>query len=232
MMSEKSYWTVLILGLIAFIFVDCFWIVPAFTDIGINLFTDSVFAIFTIVFLSLILSIREKRQWAPLELDVRKKLSSTLCFLAWELVYLLEVHDEFVSFSSKMEHQSVPSMYDDRWLRYQLGEVCKRKQVWVSDAGEKMLTSEEFGFKRLRDQLGRYEKILNEMEAKYSSHLRPTFLHSLMRILENLRKIIRAMDIRDQFDTQGEYVGAARWAISDTVKEISEIEKKGLLLAP
>jgi len=67
MLSEKSYWLILIISLVVFLFIDCLWIMPTSRDIGVNLFTDAIFMMITIVFLSVIYKLREEGEWKPAE---------------------------------------------------------------------------------------------------------------------------------------------------------------------
>jgi len=66
MIAEKTYWIILSAGFICFSLIIWTVIVPISPDLGVNLFTESIFMVLSIVFLSLLYDVREERRWKPI----------------------------------------------------------------------------------------------------------------------------------------------------------------------
>lgn len=91
MVTERTYWVLLIVGLVLFIVVDIVWIMPTHWDIGVNLFTDAIFTMFTIVFLTWIFTIREKRELEPVREVALRRLKPLVDHLFLLLQNLCEL---------------------------------------------------------------------------------------------------------------------------------------------
>lgn len=77
MLSEKAYWVILIVVFIGLALSIWFWLIPCGIveyNLGVNLFTSSIFMLMTIVFLSWLFVFREKMYWKTVE----KKVHSTI----------------------------------------------------------------------------------------------------------------------------------------------------------
>jgi len=88
MKSGEIYWVILIVGLVLFIFIDFIWIIPNVRDIGVNLLTDAIFSIFTIVFLSWLFNYRDNLSWKAVKHLVFKRISRQIHGIFTELANL------------------------------------------------------------------------------------------------------------------------------------------------
>ena len=74
MIAEKTYWIILSVGFICFSLIIWAVIVPISPDFGINLLTESVFMVLSIIFLYLLYDIREERRWKPIRDKIIKRV--------------------------------------------------------------------------------------------------------------------------------------------------------------
>lgn len=78
MLSERTYWIILILGFSAGSLVIGFWIIPYGVleyNLAINLLTSSIFMVLTIVLLTLFINLRETIIWKKVEDEVHWSIS-------------------------------------------------------------------------------------------------------------------------------------------------------------
>lgn len=84
MLSEKSYWSILIIGLVVFVSLIGFVLIPlGIVDysLGINLISESIGILFTIVFLTWLFTLREKNQWKIVENEVYSDIQMEMASL-------------------------------------------------------------------------------------------------------------------------------------------------------
>lgn len=88
----ETYWLILIVGFTTSALLLWFWFIPNGLEynLGVNLFTSSLFMVFTIVFLSWLFTIREKRLWKPLEKDVYDVIGIELGLLFYGILDFVE----------------------------------------------------------------------------------------------------------------------------------------------
>ena len=81
MLSEKTYWVILVIGLIIFVSSIEFALIPYEIldyNLGINLISESIGILFTIVFLTWLLNLRERIKWEKVEQIVFSEIGGAL----------------------------------------------------------------------------------------------------------------------------------------------------------
>ena len=161
MLSEKSYWIILIIGLIIFVSLIEFMLIPYEIldyNLGINLISEGIGILFTIIFLTWLFSLRESRQWKPVEDEVIRRIGVRLHDICFDFINLI-----------KLSVQTPPEATAEEYRRIfftQLEEVNRKEQIELNDLGKKTLSKQEF-IRSLRDD---YD-YLNNLETKYPRFL-------------------------------------------------------------
>ena len=86
LISEKQYWAILtaIFVVLTLCLIGGFWVFPSNTigyDLIVGFLTSSVFMIFTIVFLSWLLNIRESQEWRIVRTQVKSMITKELTYV-------------------------------------------------------------------------------------------------------------------------------------------------------
>lgn len=84
MLSEKIYWIILIVAFAGFALSIWLVLIPYEVveyNLGVNLFTSSIFMVLTVIFLSLLANLRERREWKNVETWVKRKMGEQLYYL-------------------------------------------------------------------------------------------------------------------------------------------------------
>lgn len=82
---------------------DLLWILPLARDVGVNLLTDAIFTIFTIVFLSWMIRIRDHKAWKSIEERVTDKLRDCLKNLFENLVGMSSIAEKYSSSDKSLD---------------------------------------------------------------------------------------------------------------------------------
>jgi hypothetical protein len=172
MLSEKSYWIILILSFTIFALSIWIFLIPYHIleySLGVGFFTSAIFMVLTIVFLSWLFNLRETRQWEHVKKRVLKLLGLELTSLA--------------RFFMMMFHETInkPLWSSDKAFLDTLEELNNQSKLNVSDTWISMLSSGEFA-----GIFEDYEKRLSDIEDRYFRFLDYRLVDSLMEIRWNL----------------------------------------------
>jgi hypothetical protein len=197
MLSERAYWIVLIFALALFSTVTVIWIMPVARDIAVNLLTDSIFTIFTVVFLTWLIRIREVSQWKLVEKKVLNRVASHL-YETFETIYLYflepapKMPDEFekriaaaekMNFGIKRE-KLLSSLYAEYYAgqtEIELGEESGMDFLQNPDLEAAQGYMHEFENEN---------DFLEHTISEYSGFLPPDLVNSVMEIEDGLQGIV------------------------------------------
>jgi len=181
MISEKSYWFLLILGFIVFALLIWFWLIPygiVEYSLGVNLFTSSIFMVLTVIFLSYLIALREKREWRTVETWVKKMIGRQLYhvfntlarFIYSEPFSPAPSKDEILKILEDLNEMQKPSLTDYAF-NYYLPKPSDRLSFYELEA------------------LFKLRGYLNELEIKYFRFMEPEICIPLSEIQNELDAI-------------------------------------------
>ena len=186
MLSEKGYWIILIVGLIVFVSLIEFVLIPYEIldyNLGINLISESIGILFTIIFLTWLFSLRETRQWKIVKDEVIRRIGVKVYDICFDFINLLT-----------LSVQTPPEATVEEYKRIfftQLEEVYRKEQIKLNNLGKQTLPKQEF-IRSLRDG----HDYLDNLETKYSKFLDPSLTRSLMKIKFMLNALNRNLGMR------------------------------------
>lgn len=166
MLSDKTYWLFLLIALGIFLIIDWFCIMPIAWDIGVNLFTDAIFTIFTMIFLVWALDHREKLQWKSVKNRVLAKLGSLL---------------------SEISRATLSELWNIIEFRKSFPEIDWEKIDFRPVEAKRVLENADYFatlYKKYRDEL-------SDIELRYSRYLHPKLANSLIDLQSVLQILER-----------------------------------------
>ena len=228
MLSEKTYWFVLIIAFSGFSLTIWFWLMPyqiVEYNLGVNLLTSSIFMVFTIVFLSWLSRLRERLQWKSARDQLYHEISARL-FSIFRQVFLF-VDPTAIGdmpktvFARRLEKLSNES---DEDFQYMLESTYLQS--------EKEISAIIKGWAR-RDR----DFISMEMH-NFQSFFDPELRVHMVNILSALGDLEYLLDLKEKHSIanpwgQGQfiidlYLGRISYSIHTIVKEIHEVSKMGI----
>jgi len=225
MLSDKVYWIILITVFIAFAFLIWLMLVPyqwIEYNLGVNLFTSSIFMVLTVIFLSLLVDLREKREWKSVEISVKRRLGK-------QLYYLFNILARFI-----YSKQFRPNPSKEEML-----------EILEALNGMKEATLDEYAYhyyfpKPLDDLsvyqldvLFRFKRYLSDLEIKYFRFFKPEIRLSLMEIQDHLDSIEADFNLVKRFEGSQEVVEKSMpKSILGIMKEIYKLHKVGIEICP
>jgi hypothetical protein len=240
MVSERSYWLILIAGLGLFITVDLFWVFPFLEEnllgFGVDLLVNAFFTIFTIVFLTWGISIREERRWKIVGSKVQERIDYHLHKIFDDLcTYFVEpipqAFDEISktpSISADMvnmvkgekTHMVLLAEYYAAQESIKLGGFAK---AFLEKPDRTVATYLMENFKRERD-------FLEHVVSEYPDFLPPDFTFSVMEIEDYLDDVVDAIWLVSMSRPSKDRDFGAKLgpAVHGIIKEINMLDKKGL----
>jgi len=218
MKSDENYWVILIVGLVVFICIDFIWIIPNVRDIGVNLLTDAIFSIFTIVFLSWLFNYRDNLSWKAVKHLVFKRINKQIFGIFTELANLCKC----TRGGGVPEGVTLEQFQREIFFK-QLEELDEK--VELNEIGRKYLVKETFA-----SLFEKREEYLNKIEMKYSKFLPPMLVESLMVIQDNLHSLSLNVQIREKTKSffgfsDEEYFRVISAIIQRIIKEIYKIQQ-------
>jgi len=242
MLSERMYWTILALSLVAFIAINVVWILPIVRDLAINLITDSIFAIFTIVFLTWIINTREAKQWNVVEKHILKRIVDRL-YGMFDGIYCFFL--EPIDIREDIPEQ-LKKRIDNPDFRIFYGAVAEYCATYGLEIGKEMAGFEFFNAPSdedidvIDDFFKDYGDFFEHIITGYSRFLPPELMHSLLEIIDSvelIRNTCSGMHIDIMVDknfdkSHQEYFKKLRKkdmvnAISTISKEVHKLNTKG-----
>ena len=216
-MSEKSYWIVLIIGLSIFIAVDFIWIMPIAWDIGVNLFTDAIFMILTIVFLTLAFNYREKVRKKSLNEKVEERLGR-------QLYSVFNIIRKFVVTKRRSVRLTKQEFLDE------LKEQSNKEKLILDDYAENYFPKPADRLYGLElENLFRSRNLLSVLEVKHLEFLEPELRLSLMEIQRSLDALSSTVHFMKEMEIDLE--AFSKYIAKDIhciMKEIYKIHKMGI----
>lgn len=191
MISERIYWMSLIgsMGTLIIITIGVVLVMPAYLDYGIDIITNAGFTIFTILFLTWIVRIRENGAWKIVEDEVLARISRHLGDV------LREIHinflDDTLTFHLSYVFYDAPSILGEVYAgvdRVKLGKMWEALLQKPFDVMHGRINRSVDNFQRQRD-------FLEHIMAEYSRFMKPKLVQSIMIIENELDGIIRDLQI-------------------------------------
>lgn len=191
MLSEKTYWIILIIAFTVFAISIWFWLIPQEIieyNLGVNLFTSSIFMVFTVVFLTWLFALRERIQWTTVKDEVYGSIQDELSMI---FDGILDVVEEGLRFKRSF------LFTEDAETRKKLGfdELCKLKDAKEIRLHPVMLEA-VLGDQKLFESFLKVGKRLSDIEIKYSKFLSPQLTVSLIKIQRSIRLFDSAVQLR------------------------------------
>ena len=182
MLSEKTYWIILIIAFTGFALSIWFWLIPQKIieyNLGVNLFTSSIFMVFTVVFLTWLFTLRERIQWTTVKNEVYGSIQDNLSAI---FDGILDIVEEGVRFK-----QSILSTKDtETRKKLSFDELCKLKDAKEIRLHPVMLEA-FLGDQKPFESFLSIGKRLSDIEIKYSKFLSPQLTVSLIIIQRSIR---------------------------------------------
>ena len=225
MLSEKTYWVILIVGLIIFVSLIGFVLIPYEIldyNLGINLISEGIGILLTVVFLAWLFNLREALQWKSVKDRVLKRLGTEIYLLSRWLMSLCRVSFER---SSKLVSGKVFFDY--------LEELNSKKSIQVWDEWKMMLFEGT-----LTSFLEGSERRLADIEMRYFRFLDAKLVDSLMEILYNLHVLSLDLRTMEKLPTEvkqeysEKYFDGTSTGIHRIIKEVYKIHKMGIEICP
>lgn len=176
-MSEKTYWIVLIAVFIAIALLIWLLLVPiGFIEynLGVNLFTGSIFMVLTIVFLSWFVTLRERGQWKEVKQEVFLDIQSEIGPLFGEML-------EFIEDGLAVKLSLLTTKDERARNRNAFLELCKLKDSEKIRLNPDALKDFQQNKASLEHFLG-IGKRLGDIQVRYSRFLSPDITRSLQKI--------------------------------------------------
>ena len=225
MLSEKSYWIILIVGLIVFVSLIAFVLIPYEIldyNLGINLISESTGIIVTIVFLTWLFSLRERLRWKVVKHEVYLHIQNNLSLLFDNVLTYVENGYEFKN--------SLLNIKD---------EDTKKKQVYMQlfklkDAEKITLDTKLLSIfledRTFLEYFAEVARRFSNIESKYSRFLSPQLTISLMRIQDDLRVLEHAFEMNKLFKIAPEK-SSKKWLtkVNSTISDMVSVSFKLLI---
>jgi len=243
MLSEKSYWFVLIVGLCTFIVIDYLWIVPIHEGFGVNLLTDAIFMVFTIVFLTWVISFREARKWRIVGSKIRERIEYRLFKIFSDIsAYFLEPTPQMLNDLEKglqgtdrmdegiEREKAIASSLVKYYASKETVELGEFVKAFFEQPNKDVATYLIESFKRESDFL---EHIVSE----YSGFLPPDLMNSIMEIEDCLDEVINVLWVISMLGVQSPIdkkrsESELQSSIHKITKEIDQLNEMRLGFSP
>ena len=181
-MSEKSYWVLLISLFTGFSLLVMFVLIPYSVveyNLGVNLFTSSVFMVMTIVFLTWMINLQEKKKWKRVESMVCREIGVALEHIFRSMVPYYEngMIDWFL-------FNRLKSGASEAFVRH-LDGLLKGDRKLDKTTLRLFLENPKLREREFLD----FGSKLGEIETKYFKFLKPEIVESLIKIEKTLSNL-------------------------------------------
>jgi len=224
MLSEKIYWIILIVAFAGFALSIWLVLIPYEVveyNLGVNLFTSSIFMVLTVIFLSLLANLRERREWKNVETWVKRKMGE-------QLYYLFNILARVI----------YPKQFSPDPPKEQMLTILKA----LNEMKEATLTEYAYNYfpKPLDDLsvyqldvLFRFKRYLSDLETKYFRFFKSEICLSLMEIQTLLNSIEADFSLVKRFEgSQNVVEKSMSESILRIMKEIYKLHKMGIEIYP
>lgn len=167
MLSERTYWIILIIAFSVIASLIWFWLIPYQIieyNLGINLFTSSIFMVLTIIFLGWLLTLRERREWK----FAKDRTLNQIKHLLKDAFFLLQNLCE------------IPDSPDSK--RSLLSELANQKRIPLRKDITSYLSKEDYNIDGYIEAFDEIADELKDIERYYSTFLEPKLLCNLLII--------------------------------------------------
>jgi len=191
-------------------------------NLGINLISESIGIVLTVVFLIWLVALREKREWANVEELVEKRIGRYL-YILFEIFARLIYNRQFSSHPRREEILKILRALND------MKEANLNEDVYNYYFPKPL---DDFSAQQL-DRPFRWGRRLSDLEIRYFRFIKPEIHFSLMKIQSYLNAIETGFALVKMFDSREEVAKKeiAR-SILGTMKQIYRIHKMGIEINP
>ena len=179
MLSERHYWIILVASFVVFAALIWFVLIPHSVieyNLGVNLFTSSVFMVMTIIFLSLMINLHERKKWKKVEAIVLGEIGTALEHIFRSMVpYYKNGFADWRRFSRLRPGSS--EAFSEHLGKLLRGEIRIEREVISLLLENPKLREREFM---------QFSHRLSEIETKYFRFLRPEIVLSIIKIEKSL----------------------------------------------
>lgn len=188
-------------------------------NLGINLISESVGILFTIIFVTWLFSLRESRQWKLVKDEVIRRIGIRIHDICFHFINLIKLSVQTPPEATVKEYKKI--------FLTQLEEANRKEQIELNNLGKQTLLKKEF-IKSLKDDCD----YLNNVETKYSKFLDPSLTRSLMRIEFMLNAFNRNLRMREKpifkSISAENFFDLMAILIHEIIREIYKIHKMGI----
>jgi len=180
--SLRIFWVFLIAFFSIFALLVWFWFIPYENleyNLGINLFSSSIFMVLTIISLNVLLNAREKSEWKTVKDYVYRTIQGELGIVFNEILNYVE---NGRAFQMSLLYSQDRKTRNENGLS-ELQKLKDAKELRLSSVDLAYLLEHKSGLKVFLD----VSKNLSEVEIKYSRFLLPQLALSLMKIRDSIR---------------------------------------------
>lgn len=178
--KTEAYWIILIVVFAGLAMLIWFLLIPRGLveyNLGVNLFTSSIFMVLTIVFLSLLFSLRDRRQWKSVENLVRLDIQGDLGLLFYSILRFSENGSEIINSILSIEDPETQK----KNLVAELRKLNQGKGIKLNPNFLKLVLA-----KSPPEPFSSIRKRLGEIQLKYERFLSPKLTYALMGIQQAL----------------------------------------------
>jgi hypothetical protein len=218
MLSERSYWIILIVGFAGFALSIWFILIPYGVveyNLGVNLFTSSIFMVFTIVLLGWLLNLREKREWKPIVSRMIERIRDCLNSLFTLLQNLCEI--------SENKHETA------------LMELAKADKILLRNDISEYLSRDGYDLEGYIGSMEEYSEILHDIRMEYLRFMDSKLMDSLIVIEDRCRdlafnfKTLTRIEFGPYKDSEKAFFeDVISPLVQEVIKEIQKIHESGI----
>jgi hypothetical protein len=177
----ETYWFFLIAGFLAFALLIWLYLIPYGVveyNLGVNLFTSSLFTVLTVVFMNWLYSMRERIEWRFVEKEVRSDIQVCLGEIFEEILSIVENGEEIKTSVLRI-------MDSDTRKKAGLSQLIRLRESQEIKLEPKMLEN-VFRDKRYINEFSDISRRLGDIQIRYHRFLWPKLTVSLMRIQHSI----------------------------------------------
>ena len=200
MLSLRPYWLVLTVIFTGFALLTWFVLIPygiVEYNLGVNLFTSSIFMVIGIVLLTWMFKLIEEREWNCVKEKVFQRIALNLRSIISLITYFVNMSD-----MRRLENikKSRTKITENELLTARLEDLNEKVELVIDEKGKSILLNSAYiiDFEVRR-------RLLSEIEMKYSKFLTPSLTISLMEIQNSLIELHFKVERLRFFGTRTEY---------------------------
>ena len=187
LISEKTYLILFSIVISAIVVLLLAWIMPnGFIEynFGINIVTSLLSTEITVIFLSLLLTIREEREWSIVRKNAYAMIGTELGLLFAELLRFTENEIEEIGFKLSLSFTK-DSKIRKEMIFSKLAELQKKEPLQLTSSSVSTFSSD----KELLTLLSEIKRNLGDVQIRYGRHLTSKITERLIKLQTGLESM-------------------------------------------